>query len=57
LTALIVERLVPIGAEMRRLMGEAGHIDNVLKEGAARARAIAGPVLGEVHAIVGLLKP
>jgi len=57
LTALIVERLVPIGAEMRRLMGEADHIDNVLKEGAARARAIAGPVLGEVHAIVGLLKP
>ena len=57
LTALVVERLVPIGAEMQRLMGEAGHIDNVLKEGAARARAIAGPVLGEVHAIVGLLKP
>ena len=57
LTALAVERLGPIGAEMKRLMGEAGHIDNVLKEGAARARAIAGPVLGEVHAIVGLLKP
>ena len=57
LTALAVERLVPIGAEMQRLMGEASHIDNVLKEGAARARAIAGPVLGEVHAIVGLLKP
>ena len=57
LTALMVERLVPMGAEMRRLMGEAGHIDNVLKAGAARARAIAGPVLGEVQAIVGLLKP
>jgi len=57
LTALAVERLVPIGAEMQRLMGEAGHIDNVLKQGAARARAIAGPVLEEVHAIVGLLKP
>ena len=57
LTALAVARLAPIGAEMQRLMGDPAHIDNVLKEGAARARAIAGPVLGEVQRIVGLLQP
>ena len=57
LTALAVARLAPIGAEMQRLLGDPGHIDNVLKEGAVRARAIAGPILGEVHEIVGLLRP
>jgi tryptophanyl-tRNA synthetase len=57
LTDLAVARLAPIGVEMQRLMNDPAHIDEVLKQGAARARAIAGPILSEVHGIVGLLRP
>ena len=45
-----------MGAEMTRLMADPGHIDSVLRQGAERARAIAGPVLAEVEDIVGFLR-
>jgi tryptophanyl-tRNA synthetase len=57
LTALAVEKLGPIGAEMKRLKSDPGHIDRVLADGAARARALAGPVLDEVHRVVGFVRP
>ena len=56
LADLAIARLAPIGAEMQRLNGDPGHIDAILASGAERARAIAEPVLDEVHEIVGLLK-
>ena len=57
LAELAVEKLGPIGAEMRRLMADPGHIDAVLRDGAERARAIADPIVAEVEEIVGFLKP
>ncbi|MDJ0946216.1 MAG: tryptophan--tRNA ligase [Kiloniellales bacterium] len=57
LTDLAVATLGPMGAEMKRLMGDPGQVDAVLAEGAARARAIAEPVLAEVQDIVGFLQP
>ncbi|MCB2052680.1 MAG: tryptophan--tRNA ligase [Geminicoccaceae bacterium] len=57
LADLMVDKLAPITAEMRRLMDDPGHIDAVLREGAARADAIAAPVLEEVYAEVGFLRP
>ncbi|MBU6507080.1 MAG: tryptophan--tRNA ligase [Alphaproteobacteria bacterium] len=46
-----------IGAEMKRLLADPGYIDGVLHRGAARANAIASPILGEIFDIMGLLRP
>lgn len=57
LTELAVEKLAPIGAEMTRLMGDdRSHLDAVLARGAARAAALAQPVLDEVYDCVGFLR-
>jgi tryptophanyl-tRNA synthetase len=48
--------LGPIGAEMRRLMADPGHLDRVLRQGAEQAHALAEPVLREAQAICGLLR-
>ena len=55
LTDLAVAAWGPIGGEMKRLMADPGQVDAVLAEGAARARAIAGPTLKDVYDIVGFL--
>jgi tryptophanyl-tRNA synthetase len=52
-----VEKLAPIAGEMRRLLADPGHIDQVLREGAERAAAIAEPVLAEAYELVGFLRP
>jgi len=56
LAELAVAKLAPIAGEMRRLLADPGHIDAVLADGAARAKAIAGPIMAEVKDIVGLLR-
>jgi tryptophanyl-tRNA synthetase len=53
----LISTLGPIEAERARLMAEPGYIDGLLRQGAARAAAIAGPVLREVYDIVGMLRP
>ncbi|MDP6351767.1 MAG: tryptophan--tRNA ligase [Alphaproteobacteria bacterium] len=57
LTELAVAELGPIGAEMKRLAGDPGHVDGLLHAGAARARALARPILDEVSKAVGFLMP
>ncbi|MFQ5954895.1 MAG: tryptophan--tRNA ligase [Kiloniellales bacterium] len=57
LAELAVETLGPIGTEMQRLQADPGYVDGVLREGAQRARAIADPILRQVHDIVGFLRP
>ncbi len=57
LTDLAVAKLGPIGNEMKRLVADPGAVDAVLRDAAARAAALAAPVLREVHRIVGFLKP
>ncbi len=57
LTDLAVAKLGPIGGEMKRLMGDPGYVDAVLKDGGDRARALAQPVLDEVYEVVGFLRP
>ncbi|SDE69667.1 tryptophan--tRNA ligase [Rhodospira trueperi] len=56
LTDLAVETLGPMNAEMNRLLANPGEIDAILKRGAERAQAIAGPVLDEVYDTVGFLR-
>src|SRR5215467_2284161 len=57
LSEIAVTTLGRIGGEMRRLMADPGYIDTVLRSGAARAAAIAYPVLREAQKISGLLRP
>ncbi len=56
LADLAVGKLGPMQDEMRRLMDDPSHVDGVLADGVRRARAIAEPVLAEVHDIVGFLR-
>jgi tryptophanyl-tRNA synthetase len=56
LTELAVAKLGPIGGEMKRLVQDPKSIDAVLIDGAARARAIAGPVMRSVREIVGFVQ-
>jgi tryptophanyl-tRNA synthetase len=41
-------------AEYQRLMADPGHVEQVLREGAARARAIAAPFLADIRHAVGI---
>lgn len=56
LVDLAVDRLAPIGDEMRRLSDDHAHIEAVLNDGADRARAIATPVMDQVKDIVGFVR-
>ncbi len=55
LADLTVAKLSPIAGEMRRLLADPAEIDRILKDGAARARAIATPVMDEVKKRVGFI--
>ena len=55
LAELATEVIAPISQEMRRLLGDVAEIDNQLAKGAARADAIAQPILAEVKDIVGMV--
>lgn len=54
---LALSELTPITAEMQRLADDPGHIDRVLRDGAERARALAAPILREIHDVIGFLRP
>jgi tryptophanyl-tRNA synthetase len=56
LAALLVDRLRPIAAEAQRLLDDPASVDAVLREGAARAAAIADPILAEAERLVGFLR-
>jgi tryptophanyl-tRNA synthetase len=56
LAELATEKLTPIGEEMRRLMADPVEIDRILADGAARAHAIAAPILAKTQDIVGFIR-
>ena len=53
LADLAVEKLGPIGGEMRRLLADPGEIDSILTAGALRANEVAAPTMAEVKKLVG----
>ena len=57
LADLMVDKLQPITAEMRRLADDPAYIDGVLRRGAEKARAISQPIMDQVQDIVGFLRP
>jgi len=56
LADLAVAKLSPITTEMTRLMQDPAEIDRILGEGAARADAIARPILNDVYDIIGMIR-
>ena len=54
LVDIAVEKLAPISTEMAQLMQDPAAIDQVLKDGAGRAREIAAPILTKTYDIVGM---
>ncbi len=56
LADLAVAKLAPIAAEIVRLKADTPHIDRILANGAARADAIARPILRQVKQIVGFVQ-
>ncbi len=56
LADLAVSVMSPITTEMNRLMQDVAEIDRILGEGAARADAIARPIVDEVYDIVGMIR-
>jgi tryptophanyl-tRNA synthetase len=56
LVDLSVDRLGPIGAEMKRLVQDPAHIDAVLADGAQRAQALAAETMRYVKDIVGFVR-
>jgi tryptophanyl-tRNA synthetase len=56
LADLAVAKLSPVTAEMLRLQADPAHIEAVLADGSARARAIAAPILRDVKKLVGFIQ-
>jgi tryptophanyl-tRNA synthetase len=56
LADLAVAKLGPIRERFAELMADTAAIDAILEDGAARARALAGPTLASAHAALGLFQ-
>ena len=56
LVDLAVQKLGPIGAEMKKLQSDHAYIDGVLRDGSERARVIAQANMNQVKDIVGFVK-
>ena len=55
LADLVVEKIAPIGDEMRRLEDDPAYLSQILAKGAERASAVADPIVKDVKEIVGFL--
>jgi tryptophanyl-tRNA synthetase len=56
LVDLSVDRLGPVGGEMKRLVQDPAYIDAVLADGSARAQTIAAETMRYVKDIVGFVR-
>ncbi len=56
LVDLSVEKLGPIGAEMKKLTADSAFVDSVLTDGADRARVIAAQTMSSVKDILGFIR-
>ena len=55
LADLTVAKIAPLADEMRRLLADEAELDRILKDSAAKARAIATPIMAEVKRVVGFV--
>jgi tryptophanyl-tRNA synthetase len=55
LADLAVAKLGPVGEETKRLQADRPYVESVLKDGSARARAIAAPIVRKAREIAGFV--
>ena len=55
LADLTVAKVAPVAEEMRRLLGDTAELDRILNDSAAKARAVAAPIMEEVKKVVGFV--
>jgi tryptophanyl-tRNA synthetase len=55
LADLAVAKLAPVGEATKRLQADPAYVESVLKDGAARARKIAAPIVRQAREIVGFI--
>ncbi len=53
LSDLLISHFEPIRTKMQHLLSEPQYIDDILKQGADKTKAITTPIMDEVHQIVG----
>jgi tryptophanyl-tRNA synthetase len=56
LADLAVAKLAPVADDMRRYQADPSHVETVLADGSARARAIAAPILRDVKKLIGFIQ-
>jgi len=56
LTEVMVAKLAPIARETERLLANPAQLDAILRDGAARAAAMAEPIVAEAERLVGFLR-
>ena len=56
LSESVVEKICPIGKEIKKLLKDKSYLDKILEKGAKRADLIAKNNLKEIYKIVGLTK-
>ena len=55
LAEILVAKLSPIANETQHLLADTAHLQSILREGAAKANALAEPIVKEAEKIVGFL--
>jgi len=55
LTDLLVSEICPVGKEIKKLMGDKTHLENILKKGSEKARIIAEENLKNIREKIGLI--
>ena len=53
LAQVIVDKILPLSIEIKKLLNEKGYLDKILKEGALKANDIASNKIKEIHKIMG----
>ena len=53
---MIVDKIVPIGKEMQKLIDDKPYLDGIMKKGREKAIYVADSVLNKVYNVVGLSK-
>ena len=56
LTEILIEKICPIGEEIKKLLKDKNYLDGILKKGSKRADIIAKNNLKEIYEIIGLTK-
>ena len=56
LSESIIERICPIGKEVKKLLQDQGYLNDILEKGVKRANLIAKTNLKEIYKIIGLTK-